>query len=147
MVWLVSAEPPSLPLVQESDADLLPAVAFTAVGAAGAVAAKGVMVLDLADAGLLPMLLVAVTVKAYAFPAVRPVIRAVVADAATVTLLITWVPEWTVMVCPVRAEPPSLPLTQVSAAADTSAVALTVVGAVGALATGAGAGAGAGEPA
>ena len=49
--------------------------------------------LDFADAGLLPILLMAVTVKAYAFPAVRPVILAVVAEAATVTLPIFWVPE------------------------------------------------------
>ena len=39
MVWLVRAEPPSLPLVQDSAADDMSAVAFTLVRAAGAFAA------------------------------------------------------------------------------------------------------------
>lgn len=51
------------------------------------------MMLDLADAGLLPIVLVAVTVKAYVLPALRPVMVTVVADAAMVTLPILWVPE------------------------------------------------------
>jgi hypothetical protein len=52
----------------------LPAVALTAVGAPGTVAAiAGVMLLDAADAGPVPTLLVAPTVQVYAVPFVRPV--------------------------------------------------------------------------
>ena len=49
----------------------LPAVAVTAVGAPGTVA--GVTLLEAADAGPVPIALVAVTVKVYAVPFVRPV--------------------------------------------------------------------------
>ena len=56
--------PPSGGAVQVTVAEALPAVAVTPVGAEGAVAAAcGVTELDGADAGLVPMALVAVTVK------------------------------------------------------------------------------------
>ena len=61
MVCPVTADPPSPPLIQDSDADLLPAVALTPVGAAGTFAARHVMVLDCTDAGLVPTEVVAVT--------------------------------------------------------------------------------------
>lgn len=54
---------------------------------------RAVIELDRDDAGLLPTLLVAVTVKEYVLPAVRPVILAVVAVPAIVTAPILWVPE------------------------------------------------------
>ena len=49
--------------VQLTVADPLPAVAVTPVGAPGAVGALGVTALDGAEAGPVPMALVAVTVK------------------------------------------------------------------------------------
>ena len=50
--------------VQETEAEALPAVAVTAVGAPGTVAgATGVTLLDGAEAALLPTALVATTVK------------------------------------------------------------------------------------
>ena len=59
------AEPPLLTgAVQETDAEPLPGVAVTAVGAPGAVAAAGVVyVADAPEAGLAPFELVATTVN------------------------------------------------------------------------------------
>ena len=59
------ALPPSLAgAVQETDAEALPAVAETAVGAPGTVAgATGVTLFDGAEAALLPTALVATTLK------------------------------------------------------------------------------------
>ena len=64
-VYEVMALPPSLAgAVQETDAEALPAVAETAVGAPGTVAgATGVTLLEGAEAALLPTALVATTVK------------------------------------------------------------------------------------
>src|SRR5437899_499118 len=74
--------------VQEMVAWALPAVALTAVGAPGAVAGStGVTAAEAAEAGLVPTALVAVTLKVYAVPLVRPVTLAVVAGAATVAVM------------------------------------------------------------
>ena len=64
-VYEVMALPPSLAgAVQETDAEALPAVAETAVGAPGTVAgATGVTLLDGAEAALLPTAFVAMTVN------------------------------------------------------------------------------------
>ena len=57
-------EPFAAGAVNETVAEAFPAVATTALGAPGtAAAADGVTLLDAADAGLVPMALVAVTVK------------------------------------------------------------------------------------
>src|SRR5919199_43792 len=76
--------------VQETVALASPAVAATADGASGAVGAgaggggaTGVTELEASDAGLLPIALVATTVKVYAVPLVRPVTVALVAGAVT----------------------------------------------------------------
>src|ERR1700682_4061246 len=60
-----------------TDACALLAVAVAPVGAPGTVA--GVTLFDAADGALIPIALVAVTVKVYAVPLVRPVIMCVVA--------------------------------------------------------------------
>src|SRR5438132_1338420 len=64
-VYEVMALPPSLAgAVQETDAEALPAVAETAVGAPGTVAgATGVTLLDASEEALLPTAFVAMTVK------------------------------------------------------------------------------------
>src|SRR5690349_5480198 len=79
------ALPPSLSgAVQETDADALPAVAVTAVGAPGTVAgATGVTLLEGAEDGLEPTAFVATTVNVYVVPLVRPV------TVADVTLFAT----------------------------------------------------------
>jgi hypothetical protein len=60
VIWL----PPSLEgAVHDTVAVALPAVAVTAVGAPGAVGAIGVTALDGADAGPVPIMLLAVTVN------------------------------------------------------------------------------------
>jgi hypothetical protein len=51
----------------------LPAVAVPIVGAPGTVGTAGVTLFDAPDAELVPTALVAVTVKVYAVPLVRPV--------------------------------------------------------------------------
>ena len=61
-----------------------PPLAETAVGASATV--MGVMLLEAADAGLVPTRFVAATVNAYAVPLVKPVSVALVAGAATVVL-------------------------------------------------------------
>ena len=64
-VYEVMALPPLLAgALQETDAEALPAVAVTAVGAPGTVAgATGVTLLDASDGALLPTALLATTVK------------------------------------------------------------------------------------
>jgi hypothetical protein len=64
-VYELMALPPSLAgAVQTMDAEALPALALTALGAPGTVAgATGVTLFDGADAGPEPMALVATTVK------------------------------------------------------------------------------------
>ena len=57
------ALPPFDGAVQLTTADAFPAVAVTPVGAPGAVGAVGVTALDGADAGPVPIALVAVTVN------------------------------------------------------------------------------------
>jgi hypothetical protein len=62
MVYIVIAEPPSLPgATKLTVAPALPAAADTDVGAPGG--PPGVTLFDAADAGLVPAELVAVTVK------------------------------------------------------------------------------------
>ena len=71
-VYPVMAEPPSLAgAVKFTVAVVLPAVAVPIVGAPGG--PVGVTLLDAAEAGPVPMPLVAVTVKVYAVALVRPV--------------------------------------------------------------------------
>ena len=64
-VYEVMALPPLLAgALQETDAEALPAVAVTAVGAPGTVAgATGVTLLDASEGALLPTALLATTVK------------------------------------------------------------------------------------
>ena len=71
-VYEVMALPPVPGAVKVTEACALPAVAVPMVGAPGTVA--GVTLLDAADAAPVPTLFVAVTVKVYAVPLVRPVI-------------------------------------------------------------------------
>jgi hypothetical protein len=78
---LVMAEPPFEGAVQETTEDWLAFdVAVTAVGASGTVAAFTEF--EAALAALVPAALVAVTVKVYAVPAVRPVVMVQVVAAA-----------------------------------------------------------------
>ena len=65
------AEPLAEAAVQETVAEPTPAVADTPVGAAGR--PDGVTELEAAEARPVPLPLVAVTVKVYAVPLVRPV--------------------------------------------------------------------------
>ena len=72
------ADPPlEAGAVQVTVAEALPTVAVPMVGAPGSVA--GVTVLDWAEAGPVPMLLMAATVKVYAVRLVSPVTVSVVA--------------------------------------------------------------------
>ena len=81
---VIGLPPSEAGAVQETVAWALPAVAATAVAAPGTVAgATGVTLLEASDAGLLPIALVATTVKVYAVPLVRPVTVALVAGAVT----------------------------------------------------------------
>ena len=70
------AEPPLLAgATKVTVAWVFPATAAAAVGAPGTVdTAVGVTLFDLTDATLLPFAFVALTVKVYAVPLVRPVI-------------------------------------------------------------------------
>jgi len=64
----------------------LPAVAVTLVGAPGT--PPGVMLFDAVEAGLVPTLLVAVTVNVYAVPLVRPpTVALVVTPSGVLTLM------------------------------------------------------------
>ena len=83
----VIALPPLLPGgVNVTDALETPAVAVPIVGAPGAVgAAVGVALFDAAEAAPVPMALVAVTVKVYAVPLVRPV--TVIDDVAPLAVI------------------------------------------------------------
>ena len=69
---MITDPPLDVGAVQETVAWVLPAVAVAAVGAPGAVVA-GVTALDALEAGPVPTGFVAVTVKVYAWPLVKPV--------------------------------------------------------------------------
>ena len=85
-VYLVIAEPPLLlGALQVTTTAPLPAAPDTLVGACGTVAV-GVTALLAAEDGDVPAALVAVTVKVYALPSVRPMTVAVVFAALTRTL-------------------------------------------------------------
>ena len=138
----VMGEPLLAGAVKLTVAWLTPAIALTPVGGFGRPA--GTKGSDCADGKLLPMTLVAVTVKKYAVPFVNPPTTALVALAAA----FTWAASVDVAdskartVKPVMAEPP-LPWgvndTSASPPARTLfAAALTLVGALGAVAAGAG---------
>jgi len=108
-------------------ADALPATAETPVGGSGT--AAGTTAFDGADAAPVPTLLVALTVKVYDVPLVRPVI--VTGDPETVTvapLLATTV--YDVIVLP----PLETGAVQLTVAAAFPAVAVTPVGAPGTVA-------------
>jgi len=118
--------------IQLTVATAFPAAALTDVGAPGAVGAGplGVTALDAADSALFPTPLVACTVNVYAVPFVRPLIVVLIIDVVAVTL-----PGVDVTVYPVIADPPLLPgAVQVTVAWPLPAVALTDVGAPGAVA-------------
>jgi hypothetical protein len=69
----VIALPPSLAgAVNATVALALPPVAVPIVGAPGAAAVAGVTLFEAADAGPVPTMFVAATVKLYAVPPVRP---------------------------------------------------------------------------
>ena len=82
-VYFVITLPPFEGAVQLTTAEALPAVAVTLVGAPGAMA--GVTALEGALATLVPIAFVAVTVKVYDVPLVRPVTVPVVAVAPVTT--------------------------------------------------------------
>jgi hypothetical protein len=71
--------------VHDTVALLLPAVVVTLVGAPGAVGALGVTEFDGADAGPVPMALVALTVNVYVVPLVSPAMRALVTGGEIIT--------------------------------------------------------------
>src|SRR5207253_4443256 len=126
------ALPPSLAgAVQETDAEALPAVAVTAVGAPGTVAgATGVTLLEASEGALLPTALLATTVKVYAVPLVRPV------SVADVPVTVALAPVGLeVTVYEVMALPPSLTgAVQETVAEALPAVAEAAVGAPGTVA-------------
>ena len=86
-VYSVIGLPPFEGAVQLTTAEPLPAVAVTAVGAAGAVTETGVTAGEAADEGPVPTALVAATVKVYAVPLVSPVTVAVVAGGFPLTVV------------------------------------------------------------
>ena len=71
-----------------TEACALPGIAVTPVGAPGTV--TGITGLDGAEAGPVPTALVAVTVKVYAVPLVKPVITCVVAVLHAVELAVAY---------------------------------------------------------
>jgi hypothetical protein len=84
---MVIGLPPLAGAVQLTVADWFPAVAVTFAGAAGTVGAVGVTEADGAEAEPVPTLLVALTVKVYAVPSVRPVMVAVVGGGVPGTVV------------------------------------------------------------
>ena len=123
---MIAAPPFDAGALNATDALPSPPVATTAVGADGVVA--GVTVLLGADAALVPSPLVAVTVKVYAVPFVRPDTAIGELVPAAVTL-----PGFDVTVYPVIGEPFAFEATKDTTALATPAVALTPLGALGAL--------------
>jgi hypothetical protein len=106
----------------------LPAVAVTAVGAPGTVA--GVTLFDAADAGPVPIALVAVTVKVYVVPFVKPV-TVIGLDAPVAVML----PGLEVTVYEVIALPPfEAGAVKLTVAWALPAVAVPIVGAPGTVA-------------
>ena len=124
--------PPLLGAVQLTVADFTPAVAVTDVGAPGTVA--GVTALDAADAGLVPRAFVAVTVKVYAVPFVKPVTVTEVVGGLPVTVVavLAVVPTYGVTVYLVMVLPPFEGADQLTTAFALPGVAVTFVGAAGA---------------
>ena len=68
---MVTSEPLAPAAVQETEAEVSPAVADTLVAAPGG--PEGVTLLEASEADPSPLALVATTVKVYAVPLVRPV--------------------------------------------------------------------------
>jgi hypothetical protein len=87
-VYRVMGLPPLEGAVQLTTAEPLPAVAVTAVGAAGGPA--GVTAADCDEGRPVPTALVADTVKVYAVPLVNPVTVPVVAGGLPVTVVPGW---------------------------------------------------------
>jgi hypothetical protein len=135
IVYMVIGLPPFAGGDQVTVADSLPAVAVTFPGAAGAVGAVGVTWPDGAEAGPVPTPLVAVTVKVYEAPSVRPLIEALVAGGVPVTTVGVWaaVPMYGVTVYDVIGLPPFAGAVQDTTAELLPAVAMTAVGAAGAV--------------
>jgi hypothetical protein len=128
----VIALPPLLPgAVKVTVALALPAVAMPMVGAPGTVAVpEGVTLLDRADAGPVPIALVAVTVKVYAVPLVKPV----TVIGLTVPVAVS-PPGLEVAVYPVIDPPPLLDgAVNAKVACALPAVAVPMVGAPGTVA-------------
>ena len=128
------ALPPSLAGSVQSTITSVPGppgwLAVTPVGAPGTVAGvDGVTELEGADGPLVPTAFVAVTVKVYEVPFVRPLTVQPVPAVEQVKP-----PGDEVAVYPVMGLPPSLPADQLTFAVVSPAVALTEVGAPGAVA-------------
>jgi hypothetical protein len=94
IVYDVIGLPPLSGGVQLTVADAFPAVAVTPVGAPGTVGA-GMTVLDGADSGPVPTEFVAVTVKKYTCPFVRPVMVVLVTGGSMSTTFTTLPLLWT----------------------------------------------------
>jgi hypothetical protein len=92
-VYFVMPLPPFAGAVQLTVADAFPALALTPLGAPGAVGPVGVAALEAVEAGPVPTALVAVTVKVYVVPFVKPVMVAVVGGGDPSTS----VPGWAVL--------------------------------------------------
>jgi hypothetical protein len=127
-VYVVMAEPPLLTGAENvTEACALPAVAAPIVGAPGTVA--GVTLFDAADAGPVPTPFVAMTVKVYAVPFVRPSTVMEVHGAAHVPVK---PPGEDIAVYDVIAEPPLLAgAVKATLACALPAVAVPMVGAPG----------------
>jgi hypothetical protein len=128
-VYEVIAEPPSLPGgVKVTVASPLPRVAVPIVGAPGTLAGTTELLVE--EAILVPIAFVAVTVKVYVTPLVKPV--TVIGEEPPVPVN---PPGLDVTVYEVIAEPPSLPGgVKVTVASPLPAVAVPIVGAPGTLA-------------
>src|SRR5579859_7670271 len=127
------ALPPLAGAVHVTVADALPAAAVTPAGAAGTVGAAGVTVFEAADAGPVPTALVAVTVKVYVTPFVRPPIVAVVAGGLPLITVGVWAvePTYGVTVYEVIGLLPSDGAVHDTVACALPAVATTLAGAAG----------------
>ncbi|HEY0871507.1 MAG TPA: hypothetical protein VGD55_14005 [Acidothermaceae bacterium] len=123
---MIAAPPFVVGALNATDAVVSPAVAATPVGADGDV--LGVTALLGADATPVPMPFIAVTVKVYAVPLVSP--DTVIGELVPVAVKF---PGADVTVYPLIGDPLAFGATNDTAALATPAVALTPVGALGAL--------------
>src|SRR5664280_1098107 len=130
----VTAEPPSEGAVKVTVALALPGVALSPVGAAGAVAAG--VTLAAAEGAPVPTLLTARTATWSVVPLIRSVIVPVSVDPLVVVVSGCQVVPSVEYSYPVTAEPPSEGAVKVTVALALPGVALSPVGAAGAVAAG-----------